>query len=526
MPEFFYRIRTRLLLIVILAIFPSIALTVINSSEARNQAENSVKEDLQNLTLLLSEEEKFIFNDERQLLVNLSGLPEIRSGDAAACNQRLTSLITANPNNLNLGVIDKNGLIICSALPISGSIDVSDRSYFQHAVEFRDFSIGDYQIGRITGKPSVNFGLPVLDESGEVNRVVFGALGLDYFNRLIQEAALPQDATVTVLDRNGTILARFPTADGLVGERMDAQPIFNAILEKEGNGSLESPGLDGVPRLFAFNQLRVSQQTTDTFLLIGVPRKIAYADANQLLRRNLTGIALALVLTLVATWLISHLAIVRPVYSLIAAARRLASGKLDERVPQLAGQGELSQLGLAFNEMASALEKRDLEMQRAHEALQESEQRYRTVFEDVPVGLYRTTPGGEILDANPALLEMLGYPDLDTIRAVNAQDFYASKSDRERVASLLEGQEIVRDYETQFYRYDGTLIWVRDTVRSVRDTNGELKFFEGSLQDVTNYKLAVEELRRSWERLASLHRIDITIASSLDIQVTLNVILE
>jgi hypothetical protein len=62
MPEFFYRIRTRLLLIVILAIFPSIALTVINSSEARNQAENSVKEDLQNLTLLLSEEEKFIFN--------------------------------------------------------------------------------------------------------------------------------------------------------------------------------------------------------------------------------------------------------------------------------------------------------------------------------------------------------------------------------------------------------------------------------------------------------------------------------
>jgi C4-dicarboxylate-specific signal transduction histidine kinase len=209
MPEFFYRIRTRLLLIVILAIFPSIALTVINSSEARNQAENSVKEDLQNLTLLLSEEEKFIFNDERQLLVNLSGLPEIRSGDAAACNQRLTSLITANPNNLNLGVIDKNGLIICSALPISGSIDVSDRSYFQHAVEFRDFSIGDYQIGRITGKPSVNFGLPVLDESGEVNRVVFGALGLDYFNRLIQEAALPQDATVTVLDRNGTILARF-----------------------------------------------------------------------------------------------------------------------------------------------------------------------------------------------------------------------------------------------------------------------------------------------------------------------------
>jgi PAS domain S-box-containing protein/putative nucleotidyltransferase with HDIG domain len=526
MPEFFYRIRTRLLIIVILAIFPSIVLTIVNSSESRHQAEKNVKEDLQNLSLLLSEEEKHAFNDERMLLVSLAGLPEIRSGDDQACSRQLASFLTANPNNLNLGVIDKNGLIFCSALPINGSIDVSDRSYFQHALEFRDFSIGDYQLGRITGKPAVNFGLPVLDPSGQVDRVVFGALDLGYLSRLLQEAALPPGDTVTVLDRNGTILARFPETEALVGESIGTQPIFSAILNQAGNGSLVSPGLDGIPRLFAFNKLRVSQQDADSFLLIGVPEDIAYADADRLLRRNLIGIALASTLALAATWLIAHLAIVRPVYSLMMATRRLASGKLDERVDQLDGHGELSRLGQAFNEMASALEKRDLEMQHAHDALQESEQRYRTVFEDVPVGLYRTTPGGEILDANPALLEMFAYPDLETLRAVNAKDIYVSPSDRERLATLHEGQEIVRDFETQLYRYDGKLIWVRDTVRSIRDAYGELKFFEGSLQDVTNYKLAVEGLRCSWERLASLHRIDVAIASSLDIQVTLSVILE
>ncbi|MCL4529229.1 MAG: PAS domain S-box protein, partial [Chloroflexi bacterium] len=414
-----------------------------------------------------------------------------------------------------------------------GPINVADRPYFQHAIEYKGFSIGRYQIGRITGKASINFGFPVLDDSGNVNRVIFEALDLGYLNRLIQETTLPKGATVTLLDRNGTILARFPEADELVGEQIQLEPIFSAILLQEGGGSLESPDLDGAPKLFAFNELRVSQQKTDTFLLIGVPVNIAYAGANQLLWRNLVGIVLASILALAATWLFGYLTIVRPVNSLITATRRLASGKLDERVDALDGHGELSELGHAFNEMASTLEKRELEMQRAHEALHESEQRYRTVFEDVPVGLYLTTSDGEILDANPALLEMFGYPDLETIRAVNMKNIYVDVADRERLAVLLERQEIVRDYEAQFRRYDGTVIWVHDTVRAICDVQGRLKFYEGSLQDVTDHKLAaainarlLEDARQRMERLASLHRIDLAIANSLDIHMTMDVILE
>ena len=84
MPEFLYRFRTRLLLIVIIAILPLIVLTIINSSEARHRAENKVKDDLQNLTMLLSADEKHVFDDERQLLAGLSSLPEMQSGDATA----------------------------------------------------------------------------------------------------------------------------------------------------------------------------------------------------------------------------------------------------------------------------------------------------------------------------------------------------------------------------------------------------------------------------------------------------------
>lgn len=526
MPEFLYRIRIRLLLIVVLAVIPSIALTIINSSEARLQAVNEVKDHLQGLIVTLSEGEEHIFEDERGFLANLATLPDIRSGDALACNQHLRALLLANPNHLNLGVINKDGWLFCSALPADEPINLSDRSYFQHAIQYRDFSVGGYQIGRITRKASINFGFPIFDNSGEVSQVIFEALDLGYLNRLIQEAVLPEGTTVTVLDRHGTILARFPETNGPVGELFRVEPILKAIQEQKEDGILESPGLDGVPRLFAFDKLRISQQSADTFLLIDIPTEIAYADANLLLRRNLAGIALASILALLAAWLIGHLAIVRPVDSLISATRRLASGKLDERVDSQAGHGELSQLGLAFNEMASALERRESEMQHAHLALQESEQRYRTVFEDVPVGLYRTTPGGEILDANPALLEMVGYPDLETIRAVDVKEFYVNFADRERFVALLVRQDIVRDYETQLRRYDGTLIWVRDTARAIRDAQGRLKYYEGSLQDVTSHKLAVEELHRLASRSQALVRISGRLNAQLDLDTVATAVCE
>jgi PAS domain S-box-containing protein len=68
---------------------------------------------------------------------------------------------------------------------------------------------------------------------------------------------------------------------------------------------------------------------------------------------------------------------------------------------------------------------------RAETKLQEATARYRGLFEEVPVGIYRTTAGGEILDANPALVEMLGYPDRESLLATNAADLYLDPADRQ-----------------------------------------------------------------------------------------------
>lgn len=129
----------------------------------------------------------------------------------------------------------------------------------------------------------------------------------------------------------------------------------------------------------------------------------------------------------------------------------------------------------------------------AEEALKEAEARYRMLFERVPVGLYRSTPTGEILDGNPAIVQMLGYPDKETYLKVNAVDLYVNSEERKEWKMLINNQEVVRNFEEQVRQRDGTVIWVQDNTRAVRDASGQVVYYEGILQEITQRKKMEEE---------------------------------
>ena len=141
------------------------------------------------------------------------------------------------------------------------------------------------------------------------------------------------------------------------------------------------------------------------------------------------------------------------------------------------------------------------ERERAEKALRESEARYRSLFEGVPIGLYRVTPGGQILDVNPALVQMLGYPDRQTLLAVNVADTYVEPKDRLRWQALLELEGVVRNFEVPLRRRDGTSIWARDSARAVRNNQSQVLYYEGALEDITERKWAEKALHRLNEML-------------------------
>jgi two-component system cell cycle sensor histidine kinase/response regulator CckA len=125
----------------------------------------------------------------------------------------------------------------------------------------------------------------------------------------------------------------------------------------------------------------------------------------------------------------------------------------------------------------------------AEEALRESEARFRSVYEDAPIGLYRTTPDGRILMANPATVRMLGYPSFDALAQRNLnQEGFAADTPRSAFQAQIDRDGVVIGLESTWIKYDGTAILVRESARAIRDQQGAICYYDGSFEDITEQK--------------------------------------
>jgi len=125
------------------------------------------------------------------------------------------------------------------------------------------------------------------------------------------------------------------------------------------------------------------------------------------------------------------------------------------------------------------------------------------IFDNSQFGIFRTDVEGKIFLANPALLKILGYSSLQAINKVGLPNIYQRKTDREQLLSLAR-KNTVREFETSFIRPDGTVVDTLITVYPVLDEDGELKFLEGNLTDITEKKLAAKELHNLRRHLSRI----------------------
>jgi PAS domain S-box-containing protein len=140
-------------------------------------------------------------------------------------------------------------------------------------------------------------------------------------------------------------------------------------------------------------------------------------------------------------------------------------------------------------------------LERQAVALASSRAQYKQLFDDVPVGLFESTVNGEIVQANQALLQILGFPDQQALQGVTASELYVDPADRERWQALLEEKGSLRDFEIQLIRTDGQQIWVREQVRAVPTQDGKISAFRGSIEDVTERKWLQNQLAEQHQKL-------------------------
>ncbi len=357
-------LRLRLSLFVLISLIPALAILLVQAREERARLTIRVQEQALQLARQASLDHEQLITAAQQLLGVVAQLPEVRGGDMAACGAFSANLLKQYPQYANFGLITPDGNLACSGLPFTGRVYAGDRMYFARAVATRQFAVGEYQVGRVTGKATVNFGYPVFS-TGRLQGVVFAALDLSWLNQFAAHVRLPEGSTLTVIDRQGTILARFPDPQAWVGKSVPEAPILTAIASQEGEGTAEAVGLDGTPRLYGFTLLGRGPQGRDIYVSIGIPQHVAYAEVYRSFAGDVARLLTFGVLALVAAWVGATRLVLRPVDALTAASQRLRAGDLTARTKITRGPTEITDLAQTLDEMAASLQQRLAERETA-----------------------------------------------------------------------------------------------------------------------------------------------------------------
>jgi PAS domain S-box-containing protein len=198
----------------------------------------------------------------------------------------------------------------------------------------------------------------------------------------------------------------------------------------------------------------------------------------------------------------------------------------DGELPAANSEPEISALLKMVGEMLA----RALERKRVEIALKEAETKYRSIFENAVEGIFQTTPDGRYLSANPALARIYGYDSctqmLASLTDINRQ-LYVNPNRRAEFAAAMREQGEISRFESQIYRRDGSMIWISENARSIADSSGSILYYEGTVEDITDRKLAESAMQQALEAAESANRAKSTFLANMshELRTPLNAII-
>ncbi len=364
-------LRSRLMLLVALAITPIAVMTVLGGVRERETAIRASQENLQRLTGLAAANEAQSIERARQILVDLVSVPDLME-NSANCNALLADVLDRNEGYVNFGLIQLNGDVTCSAVPMLHPVNLGDRRHFKRAIAERRFIAGDYIFGRVIRKHTINLTYPVIDRAGRVVAVVFAAMDLAGLDTFVSDINLPAGSILETADAVGALISRRPDPERWFGQKVS--PTLLAAMRAPDHKTVVMLGEDGIERLHAFAPVG-GPGLSEYTVTIGVPTETITAAARKSQWMNVLGLGVTTMLALLAAWLAGDILIVQRVRKLMDTARRIAAGDLEARSGIAYGREEIGRLGAALDEMAATLQKKEAARSQAERELRAADQR-------------------------------------------------------------------------------------------------------------------------------------------------------
>ena len=359
-------LTVRLIILVLIAIFPAILIQAYNEYELRKAREADIRQQVVQITKQFGEEIGELREGARQLLLALSQLTPVRLQQSEACSALFATLESQYANYSLLAAADTDGRIFCSSAPLAYS-SVADQPFFKRAIAQDGLAVGNYWADKASSQRMIHFALKFDRGDGHTAGVVFAGLDLRWLSEHLKERGLSPSASILIADREGNIIARLPNPDALVGKNM--RKSHEEIMDGTTTGWEEAVGVDGATRIYGF--VPPALPPKDFFLSAGQSKTEAFGAIDSATRRGVGLILISLLAAIYAAWAGGRNFIRRPIDGLLNVTTEWRNGNYDARAHLEDRASEIGRLGAAFNDMANALVVRHEAQQRAEEELRQ-----------------------------------------------------------------------------------------------------------------------------------------------------------
>jgi PAS domain S-box-containing protein len=497
---FLYSLRFRLLVIVLIAVAPGILVALSVGLEERKLATDNALENARRTAQLMAARGKSSLDADKRDLELFSRLPDLNLDDPDRCLAAI-NLLSSPSERKRYALYKSNGDLACAS-PLSErnlASNVGAQPWFRRVARERAFVISD-PIQEQGGKGgALILAAPLRTDPMLATGVATVATGIQWLHDAAPLLELPEQATLSCINRNGLFVERTPFEPGKLGRPIPlASEIIPELLQLR-RYVVQATGVDAVPRLYAFAPV-YEEPGNELFIRIGIPISVAFAAANQLSWGVIALLCAAALLALFGAYLMTELGVIRPAKRLLSATRRLAGGDLSARAGAPYDETEIGELAASLDEMAQALQMKTLQLELA-------EANYHGIFVNACEGIVRTTPAGCVIEANPAFARMLGYDspeELKTLVADIPRQLYVQPERRAELLSQLRIHGSITDFELEAYRKDGQKTWLSLNMRCQRDERGEIVYLEGFSTDIQERKRIEDALRKSEEKYRSI----------------------
>lgn len=354
-------LRTRLVLLVLLALLPVFGLLVYSAEQGHRAALRLAQSDLLSEVLMLSAREQRTVDMVHELLNGLASGPHIKNPAPGLCGRHLKNLHQEHPEFTNLGLAAPDGTMLCDALDAITNLKADQRAFFQQVMAGQRFAVGRYAIGRASGRPGIGFAVPVRNDAGNISGVAFAVLSLEGLAQSLADAPAIPGARLAVMDRDGTVLAVSPAQPSWLGQP-HPDPVIQQAVRERRQGVLHAADAQGSAQVYGVAPVSGGGRE-GLFVAINLPNALIAAPSRQDLIVELLVLLMVAMFGVACAWWMGNRLIVNPAQAILKEANEVAQGNLDARVslgPLY--QGELGEIGLSFNRMAGSLQARQREL--------------------------------------------------------------------------------------------------------------------------------------------------------------------